>query len=398
MSESHIYQSAKTLQDTASQHRRHIHRNPELAFQELQTAEYAAKELGALGFEVKRGFGKTGLVASMAALSNGPRFLLRFDMDALAVQEQTGLDFASTKAGLMHACGHDGHVAIGLTVAKILSELKGELNGCYYLLFQPAEEIGQGAAAMIADGVLDFIQPDYALAVHLWGEEPAGWLGITPGPVMAGCKDVSIRVRGVGGHGGRPQKAVDSILASAHLITALQSIVSRKLDPLDSGVYSITQIHAGTNNNVIPDSVFMSGKPRFFTTAAEEVIVTSTKRISEGGLRKRLVVKSRSSLGRVFRRQSMTQRFARLVTRRLRRSILSLRLVKISNSWGQRTCHYSCRWFLAQYSLWGREKKSQENAFLCTTLALILMKAALLLRLHFFWRLASNWRNQPDGT
>ena len=282
MSESHIYQSAKTLQDTASQHRRHIHRNPELAFQELQTVEYAAKELEALGFEVKRGFGKTGLVASMAALSNGPRFLLRFDMDALAVQEQTGLDFASTKAGLMHACGHDGHVAIGLTVAKILSELKGELNGCYYLLFQPAEEIGQGAAAMIADGVLDFIQPDYALAVHLWGEEPAGWLGITPGPVMAGCKDVSIRVRGVGGHGGRPQKAVDSILASAHLITALQSIVSRKLDPLDSGVYSITQIHAGTNNNVIPDSVFMSGKPRFFTTEAEEVIVTSTKQISEG--------------------------------------------------------------------------------------------------------------------
>jgi len=153
---------------------------------------------------------------------------------------------------------------------------------CYYLLFQPAEEIGQGAAAMIADGVVDFIRPDYALAVHLWGEESAGWLGISPGPVMAGCKDVSIRVRGVGGHGGRPQKAVDSILASAHLITALQSIVSRKLDPLDSGVYSITQIHAGTNNNVIPDSVFMSGKPRFFTTEAEEVIVTSTKRISEG--------------------------------------------------------------------------------------------------------------------
>jgi len=156
--------------------RRHIHRNPELAFQEMQTAEYAAKELEALGFEVKRGFGKTGLVASMAAMNKGPRFLLRFDMDALAVQEQTGLDFASTKAGLMHACGHDGHVAIGLTVAKILSELKGQLTGCYDLLFQPAEEIGQGAAAMIADGVLDFIRPDYALAVHLWGRNPlVGW-------------------------------------------------------------------------------------------------------------------------------------------------------------------------------------------------------------------------------
>ena len=282
MSDSRIYQFAQTLQRTASQHRRHLHRNPELAFEEFQTSDYAAKVLEELGFEVSRGFGKTGLVASLSTAVKGPRFLLRFDMDALALQEQTGNDFASTKAGLMHACGHDGHVAIGLTVAKILAEMKSELPGSYHLLFQPAEEIGEGAAAMIADGVVDFIRPDYAIAVHLWPEEPAGWLGITSGPVMAGCKDVSIKVNGVGGHGGRPQKAVDSILASAHLITALQSIVSRKLDPLDSGVYSITQIHAGTNNNVIPDGVFMSGKPRFFTDKAEDVIVTSTKRICEG--------------------------------------------------------------------------------------------------------------------
>lgn len=282
MSESHIYQIAQTLQNFASQHRRHLHRNPELAFQEIQTADYAAEVLGGLGFKVSRGFGKTGLVASLDTANNGPRFLLRFDMDALALQEQSGLDFASTKAGSMHACGHDGHVAIGLTVAKILSELKNELFGTYFLLFQPAEEIGEGAAAMIADGVLDFIRPDFALAVHLWPEEPAGWLGISPGPVMAGCRDVSIKVHGVGGHGGRPQKAEDPILASAHMITALQSIVSRKLDPLDGGVYSITQIHAGSNNNVIPDSTFMTGKPRFFSAEAEEVIVNSTKRICEG--------------------------------------------------------------------------------------------------------------------
>lgn len=282
MNESSVFQFAQTLQETASQHRRYIHRNPELAFQELQTSDYAVSELEKMGFEVKQGFGKTGLVASLAASNKGPRFLLRFDMDALAVQEQTGLDFASSKAGLMHACGHDGHVAIGLTVAKILSEFKDELSGSFFLLFQPAEEIGQGAAAMIADGVLDFIRPDYALAVHLWAEEPVGWLGITSGPVMAGCKDVSIKVIGVGGHGGRPQKAEDPILASAHLITSLQSVVSRKLDPLDSGVYSITQIHAGSNNNVIPDSVFMTGKPRFFSAEAEDVIISSTNRICEG--------------------------------------------------------------------------------------------------------------------
>lgn len=282
MSELRIYQFAQSLQETASQHRRHIHRNPELAFQEVETADYAASELERLGFDVRRGFGKTGLVASLTAQKSGPRFLLRFDMDALALQEQTGLDFASAKAGRMHACGHDGHVAIGLTVAKILSELKNELSGSYHLLFQPAEEIGQGAAAMIADGVLDFIRPDYALAVHLWAEEPVGWLGISAGPVMAGSKDLHITVHGEGGHSARPHKAVDPILASAHLITALQSIVSRKIDPLESGVYSITQIHAGSTINVIPDSVSMSGTPRYFTPEVEAEIETSTKRICEG--------------------------------------------------------------------------------------------------------------------
>lgn len=282
MSDSHIYQFAQTLQESVSHHRRHIHRNPELAFEEVQTADYVAKELESLGFEVSRGYGKTGLVAHLATASDGPRFLLRFDMDALALQEQTGLDFASKKDGMMHACGHDGHVAIGLTVAKVIAELENKLSGSYYLLFQPAEEIGQGAAAMIADGVMDFIRPDYAIAVHLWAEEPEGWLGITSGPVMAGSKDLRITVRGVGGHSARPHKAVDPILASAHLITALQSIVSRKVDPLESVVYSITQIHAGSTINVIPDFVTMSGTPRYFTPEVEQEIENSTYRICDG--------------------------------------------------------------------------------------------------------------------
>jgi len=282
MSDSHIYQFAQTLQESATRHRRHIHRNPELAFDEIQTADYAAKELESLGFEVSRGYGKTGLVAYLPSGNDGPRFLLRFDMDALALQEQTGLDFASTKHGMMHACGHDGHVAIGLTVAKIIAEPKNKFSGNYYLLFQPAEEIGQGAAAMIAGGVIDFIQPDYAIAVHLWAEEPAGWLGITSGPVMAGSKDLRISVHGVGGHSARPHKAVDPILASAHLITALQSIVSRKVDPLESAVYSITQIHAGSTINVIPDCVTMSGTPRYFTPEVEQEIENSTYRICDG--------------------------------------------------------------------------------------------------------------------
>ena len=282
MSESRIFQAAKTLRESAVAHRRQIHRNPELAFEETNTSAYAAGVLESLGFNITRGYAKTGLVAELFTGKSGPRYMLRFDMDALAVQEQSGVAFASTRPGLMHACGHDGHVAIGLTVARLIADLKGELCGSYHLLFQPAEETGEGAAAMIAEGVLDFIRPDYALAVHLWPEEPIGWLGISPGPVMAGCKAVSFHVKGVGGHGGKPQKAVDSILASAHLITALQSIVSRKLDPLDSGVYSLTQIHAGSNNNVIPDRVFINGKPRFFTPEAKEIIYASTTQICEG--------------------------------------------------------------------------------------------------------------------
>lgn len=282
MINSHIYLSAQFLQAYASQHRRHIHRNPELAFEEFQTADYVAAELELLGFEVRRGFGKTGIVASLTTPFPRPRFLLRFDMDALALQEQTGLDFASDTAGKMHACGHDGHVAIGLTVAKMITELKSELLGSFYLLFQPAEEIAQGAAAMIANGVLEFIQPDWAMAVHLWAEEPAGWLGISPGPVMAGSKELHIKVQGIGGHSARPHKAVDPILASAHLITALQSIVSRKVDPIDSAVYSITQIHAGSAMNVIPDCVMMSGTPRYFTPEVEKEIETSTRSICEG--------------------------------------------------------------------------------------------------------------------
>lgn len=282
MSESVIYNAAKNFQSSAIQHRRHLHQNPELAFQEFQTSDYIAEELTKLGLEVHRGFGTTGLVATMSSEKAGPRFLLRFDMDALALEEQSGVEFASKINGVMHACGHDGHMTIGLTIAGILVQLKNELEGSYFLVFQPAEEIGQGAAAMIADGLMDFIRPDYALAVHLWSENPVGWLGISPGPVMAGCKDVNIEVRGIGGHGARPHMAADPILASAHLITALQSLTSRETDPLESLVYSITKIHGGTNNNVIPNKVTLGGKPRFFTKEVEEMMEKSTHRMCKG--------------------------------------------------------------------------------------------------------------------
>lgn len=282
MKTSRIYEVAKRFQESATKHRRHLHQYPELAFREELTSDYIARELEGLGFQAQRGFGKTGIICSIQTGNVGPRFLLRFDMDALALEEQTGHEFKSKNPGVMHACGHDGHVAIGLTIAGLLAEIEDELIGSYHLLFQPAEEIGQGAAAMIADGVVDLIQPDYALAVHLWAEKPTGWLGISPGPFMAGAIDVNIMVNGVGGHGALPHKAADPILASAHLITALQSVVSRNIDPLQNAVFSITQVHAGTNNNVIPEQVRLGGKPRFFTPEVEERIQNATRQICQG--------------------------------------------------------------------------------------------------------------------
>ena len=169
--------------------RRDLHRHPELGFEEVRTGGIVAAELNKLGLEVRTGVAKTGVVALIEGRTPGPVVLLRFDMDALPVQEETGVEYASQTPGKMHACGHDGHVAIGLTVARLLSRHRDELHGTVKLVFQPAEEGQGGAEGMIKDGVLESPVPDLAFALHLWNEKPVGWLGVVPGPFMAAVGD-----------------------------------------------------------------------------------------------------------------------------------------------------------------------------------------------------------------
>lgn len=244
--------------------RRDLHQHPELGFQELRTAGVITRELNNLGLEVTTGVGKTGVVAILESTHPGPNLLLRFDMDALPITEATGAEYASINLGVMHACGHDGHVAVGLTVARLLSEHRAEWAGTVKLVFQPGEEGLGGAEAMIADGVLANPRPDLTLALHLWNEKPVGWLGITPGPVMAASEIFAIHITGKGGHGAAPHTTIDPVLASAQVVNTLQSIVARNVAPLQSAVISVTMIHSGDAFNIIPQTVEMQGTIRTF--------------------------------------------------------------------------------------------------------------------------------------
>jgi amidohydrolase len=209
--------------------RRDFHRYPELGFQEVRTAGIVAKELLDLGLEVSTGIAETGVVALIDGKHAGPVVLLRFDMDALPIEEQTSAEYASLTSGVMHACGHDGHTAIGLTVARMLHAMRDQWSGTIKLVFQPAEEGLGGAERMVAEGVLDNPRPKYALATHLWNGETLGWLGISPGAIMAASETFSIRVMGRGGHGGAPHQTVDPIFAAAQIVSALQGIVARNV-------------------------------------------------------------------------------------------------------------------------------------------------------------------------
>lgn len=253
--------------------RRDLHQHPELGFQEVRTAGVIAKDLRELGLEVTTGVGKTGVVALLEGEKSGPVVLLRFDMDALPVQEETGAEYASENAGVMHACGHDGHIAIGLTVARILLAHRHELAGTVKFVFQPGEEGMGGAEQMIADGVMRNPEPDYCLAMHLWNEKPLGWLGITSGPVMAGADFFTIKISGKGGHGGMPETTRDPVMTAAVLINALQSIVSRNVAPMQSAVLSVTRIHGGETYNVIPSQVELAGTVRTYDAAVRDRVI-----------------------------------------------------------------------------------------------------------------------------
>lgn len=267
--------------------RRDLHMHPELGFREFRTSGIVAKELEALGLEVTKGLGKTGVVGLLEGAKPGPTLLLRFDMDALPILEETGAEYASQNPGVMHACGHDGHTAVGLTVARMLHVHREQLSGTIKFCFQPSEEgtngeaVG-GAEMMLRDGVLESPRVDMSLALHLWNEKPLGWLGIAGGPVMAGADLFTIRVTGKGGHGAIPQGTVDPVVAAAQIIGALQTIVSRNIDPLETAVVSVTTMNAGTAFNVIPQTAELSGTIRTFDPGVRQRVLQRLEQIARG--------------------------------------------------------------------------------------------------------------------
>ena len=268
-----LFAEALSLFEYTRTMRRDFHAHPELGFHEFRTAGIVAKELTALGLEVHTGVGGTGVVAILEGAKPGPVILVRADMDALPINEETDASYASLNPGVMHACGHDGHTATLLTVAKLLNTHREELGGTVKFMFQPAEEGMGGAEKMIDEGVLDNPHVDVTLALHVWNEKPVGWIGIASGPAMAGAEIFKINVIGKGGHGAVPQFAIDPILASAQIISALQGIVARNVAPLQTAVVSVCTIHAGETFNVIPPSVEMTGTIRTFEPAVRNLVL-----------------------------------------------------------------------------------------------------------------------------
>ena len=250
--------------------RRDIHKHPELGFEVHRTAELVSKHLNKLGFDVSSGIGKTGVVGDLIGNNDGPTIGLRADMDALPIQETSDVPYCSVNEGVMHACGHDGHTAMLLGAATVLKQLQDKLNGNVRFIFQPAEEGDGGARYMIEDGCLDNVNEIYG--IHLWNYQKYGEVGVKEGPILAAADVFSITIKGVGGHGAAPQGTVDAILVSAHLITALQSIVSRNTNPLESTVVTIGQINGGHNFNVIADEIVLKGTARSYTQENRQLI------------------------------------------------------------------------------------------------------------------------------
>jgi amidohydrolase len=254
--------------------RRRFHREPELSYEEAATAAAIAARLRELGLEVREGVGGHGVVGVLRGAApgaeSGPTLLVRADIDALPVTEENEVEYRSRVPGKMHACGHDGHIAIGLTLAELLAARRDRLRGTVKFAFQPAEEVVGGAARMIADGVLREPQVDAALGLHLWTPVPIGTVSVAPGPVFASADGITLRVRGRGGHGAMPHLAVDPIVVAAQIVVALQTLVSREISPFHPAVVTFGSIHGGTAFNIIADEVELRGTLRAYEGADRE--------------------------------------------------------------------------------------------------------------------------------
>ena len=262
--------------------RRDLHAHPELGFQEVRTAGIIAKRLTELGYTVRTGLGKTGVTGLLRGGKPGKTVLLRADIDALPIREETNVPWRSETAGVMHACGHDAHTAMGLAAAAILAKEAPSLAGDLFFVFQPAEELLVGAEAMLKDGALEGVRADAAFAIHLMNRWPVGTVAICDGSAMTSADKLTLTITGQGGHGASPHLAIDPIVASAQIITALQTLVSRETPPLSAAVLSLTTLKAGTAFNIIPDAVEMTGTLRCFDAALREKLLASLRRTAEG--------------------------------------------------------------------------------------------------------------------
>ncbi len=259
---SELMTRAQALKDEFIEFRRDFHRNPELGMQEVRTASIVAEHLRDLGIEVTTGIANTAVVGLLKGGQPGKTIALRADMDALTIPEQSGAEYASTIAGKMHACGHDGHTAILMGVAKLLSEMKDEIPGNVKFFFQPAEEGPGGALPMVEAGVMENPHVDGVMGLHISTDIKTGQIGLKAGASSAGTDSITITISGKGGHGAHPHKSIDAIVAAGHIIVALQTVASREIDPLGSVVVTIGTINGGYRGNVIADNVVMTGTVR----------------------------------------------------------------------------------------------------------------------------------------
>lgn len=276
-----LHPTAEALEGWMRDIRHAIHRHPELAFQERRTADLIGEKLADIGLDFTTGIGGTGIVASLTKGSGERAIALRADMDALPMQEQTGVPHQSQVPGVFHGCGHDGHSAMLLGAAQALA-LTGEFDGTVHFIFQPAEEGEGGAKAMIADGLFERFAIDEVYALHNWPQARLGVFGSRPGPLMAAFSKFDIALSGSGGHAALPHRATDQILAASALVQALQAIVARRFDPIASAVVSITQFHAGAAYNVLPAEAVLAGCTRYFSDEAGALIRREIDRAAQG--------------------------------------------------------------------------------------------------------------------
>lgn len=270
------------LSDEMTAWRRHLHSIPELGLECHQTAAFVAERLREFGVDaVHEGIAKTGIVAIIEGQGEGPTIGLRADMDALPITEETGVDYASTHPGKMHACGHDGHTAMLLGAAKYLAETRN-FAGRVALIFQPAEEFGGGGEVMVQEGIMEKFDVSQVYAIHNSPGRDFGSFNTTRGPIMAAADTFHIHITGVGGHAARPHDCVDPVVAACAIVQALQNIVSRNRHPMQSLVISTTQIHTGTTDNVIPETAYINGTVRTFDKEVQAMVVRRMEEIVAG--------------------------------------------------------------------------------------------------------------------